>query len=134
MHAVRREIVILPLFAVRNDRRACGFKPLNGVANRIFIERREVRILTVAFCDALDEINGSRDTANWLGGYSNWNRLSHTYRLFLKHTGISILAFRNTPLFANPSVVDIEAGPSAFGHIILTRDARLVQFALRYSF
>jgi len=52
MHAVRREIVILPLFAVRNDRRACGFKLFNGAANRIFIETSEVRItLTVALCD-----------------------------------------------------------------------------------
>ncbi len=39
MHAVREEIVILPLFAVRNDRRAYGFKPFNGVSNGIFLER-----------------------------------------------------------------------------------------------
>jgi len=50
--------MILPLFAVRNDRRACGFKPLNGISNRIFIARGEIRILTVAFCDSLDQING----------------------------------------------------------------------------
>jgi hypothetical protein len=35
VHAKRREIVILPLFAVRNNRRARGFKPLNGLWNRI---------------------------------------------------------------------------------------------------
>ncbi len=81
MHAVRAEIVILPLFAVRNNRRACGFKPLNGISNRIFIERSEIRILTVASCDSLDQINGSWDTANWLGGYRDWCRLGHTYRL-----------------------------------------------------
>src|SRR5712664_2394130 len=38
MHAVCRKIVILPLFTVRNDRRACGLKPLNGISNRVFIE------------------------------------------------------------------------------------------------
>jgi hypothetical protein len=38
--------------------------PLNGISNRIFIERSEVGILTVAFCESLDHINGSRDTAN----------------------------------------------------------------------
>src|SRR6202171_1812631 len=38
MDAVRREIVMLPLFAVRNDRRAGGFEPFDGVSNRIFIE------------------------------------------------------------------------------------------------
>src|ERR1700730_1341540 len=81
MHAVSEEIVILLLFPVRNDRGACGFKPLNGVSNRIFIERSEVRILTVAHCDLLDQINRSRDAANWLGGYRDWRRLGHTYGL-----------------------------------------------------
>ncbi len=80
MYAVRAEIMILPLFAVRNDRRACGFKPLNGVSNRIFIERSEVRILTVAPCDSLDQINGSWDTADWLGGYRDWGWLGHANR------------------------------------------------------
>ena len=78
MHAVRAEIMILPLFAVRHDRRACGFKPLNGVSNRIFIEGVEARILAVALCDSFDEINGPWDTADWLGGYRDWRRLGHT--------------------------------------------------------
>jgi len=80
MHAVRAEIVILPLFAVRNNRRPCSLKPLNGISNRIFIERSEIRILTVDFCDSFDQINGSWDTAIWLGGYRNRPRRGHTYR------------------------------------------------------
>jgi len=58
MHAIRVVIAIPPLFAVRNKRQACGFKPLNGISNRNFIERSGVGILTVVLCDALDEING----------------------------------------------------------------------------
>src|SRR4029077_9532753 len=81
IYAVRREIVVLPLFAVGNDRRACGFKSLYGVSNRCFIERSEVRILAIAFCDALDQINRSRNTSNWLGGYTDWYRLGHIARL-----------------------------------------------------
>src|SRR6266436_2286604 len=81
MYAVRAEIVILSLFAVRNDRRPRGFKPFNGVSNGIFIERGEARILTVAPCDSLDQLNGSWDAADWLGGYRDWRRLGHTYRL-----------------------------------------------------
>jgi hypothetical protein len=42
MHTVGREIVMLSLFAVRNDRRAGGFEPFDGVSNRIFIDRSEV--------------------------------------------------------------------------------------------
>src|SRR5882762_9529007 len=86
MRAVCAEIMILPLFAVRNDRRTCGFKPFNGVSNGTFIQRSEVGILTVAFCDSLDEINGSRDTADWLGRYRDWRRLGHTYRLARKYS------------------------------------------------
>src|SRR5258706_8553448 len=59
MHAVRREIEILPLFAVGNDRRARRFEPLDGVSNRIFEERSEARIFAVALCDSLDEIGGA---------------------------------------------------------------------------
>ena len=81
MHGVRREIMVLPLFAVRNDRRPRCFKTLNGVSNRIFIERREDRILTVRFGDSLDEINRSRNTANWLRGYGDSCKRSHTYRV-----------------------------------------------------
>src|SRR5882762_5144869 len=82
MHAVSRKIVIFPLFAVRHDRRASGFKPFDGISNGIFIERSEVGILTVPSCDSLDEISRSWDTANRLGGYGDWRRLSHAYRLF----------------------------------------------------
>jgi hypothetical protein len=38
MDAICREIVMLSLLAVRDDRRAGGFEPFDGVSNRIFIE------------------------------------------------------------------------------------------------
>ena len=80
MHATPREIVILSLFTVRNDWRATGFKPLFGVSNRILIETCKVRILTVAFCDSLDQINGSWDTPKRLRGYGDWRAHDHIYR------------------------------------------------------
>jgi len=68
MHAIRREIVIPPLCPVRNDRRARDFKPLNGLSNRIFIERSKVRILAVDFCDSLgdQEVLGYCQLARWV--------------------------------------------------------------------
>jgi hypothetical protein len=53
MHAVRAEILILPLSPSATTG-AYGFEQFNGISNRIFIERSEVRILTDAFCDSLD--------------------------------------------------------------------------------
>src|SRR3979411_1368595 len=41
MYAVCQEIGILPLFAVRDDRRSGGFKPFDGVSNRLSVERGE---------------------------------------------------------------------------------------------
>src|SRR6266550_6667689 len=67
MNTVSGEIMILPLLTVCDDRRTCRFKPLNGVPNRIFIKWSEVRILTVAFCDFVDETERSWDTTYWLG-------------------------------------------------------------------
>src|SRR5258708_12724816 len=64
MHGIRREIVMLPLFAVRNDGRAGGFEPLDGVSNGNFVERSEVGILAVGFGDSLDEIGGAFGTSN----------------------------------------------------------------------
>src|ERR1700732_110289 len=81
MHTVRREIVITPLFAVGNNRRARGLKPLNRISNGLFVERSEAGILTLAPRDSLDQINRSWDTADWLGGYRDSRRLGHIYRL-----------------------------------------------------
>jgi hypothetical protein len=94
MHTVRREILIFPLFAVGNDRRASGFEPLDGVSNRIFIERSEARIITVAFCDSLDESSWPWDAADWLGGYGEWPRFFHPQSLTVQgpdpHTALSL--------------------------------------------
>src|SRR5258708_33065253 len=81
MHGVRREIVIFPLFAIGNDGGTGGFKPLNRLSNRIFIEGEQVGILAVAFGDPLDQIKRSRATADWLGWYGHRPRLGHTDRL-----------------------------------------------------
>src|SRR5260370_23412618 len=64
MHTVRAEIVILPLLAVGNDRRPCGFKPLNGISNRVVIESIKARILTVAFSASLHHSTGPWDTSH----------------------------------------------------------------------
>jgi hypothetical protein len=81
LQAVRREIVILPLFTVRDDRRAGGFKPLDGVSNRIFIESRDLRILPAVLCDSLDEIEGAWNAANRFGRYGDCCRGGHPVRL-----------------------------------------------------
>jgi len=44
----------------------------------VSLESGETRILTVSFCDSLDQINGSWDTADWLAGCRDWRRLGHT--------------------------------------------------------
>src|SRR5712691_12262049 len=76
MHAVRQEIVILFLFAVSNDWRACGFELFDGVSNCVFIERSKGRILTTEFGDSLEEVMRPRDTANGLGRYAGWCKFS----------------------------------------------------------
>jgi hypothetical protein len=137
MHAVREEVVILPLFAVRNDRRPGGFKPLNGISNGIFKERSEVGILTVTFCEFLDEISGSWDAADWLGGYPDWQRLGHTYRLaqsIIDLSGVnnkrssnfpisSCNGFRDTPIeFRAVFAMDLHgdfAGPELRSHLLM---------------
>src|SRR6266851_3841054 len=79
MNTVSREIVVLLLFAVCDDRRACGFKPLDGISNRIFIKKSELRIFIVALCNFLDEIDGSWNTTDWLGRYSDRWRLNNYF-------------------------------------------------------
>jgi hypothetical protein len=66
--------VVLPLFAVRDDRRARGFEPLDGVSNGNFVERIEAGIFAVASCDPLDEIDRPWDAADRLGGYDRPRR------------------------------------------------------------
>jgi hypothetical protein len=61
-----------------------GVGDINRVSDRIFIERSDVRILTLAFCDSFDEINWSWDTVNWLDGYGDRVCLSILTAL-LKH-------------------------------------------------
>jgi hypothetical protein len=36
----------------------------NGISNRLFLERGEVRVLTVPFCNSFNEIRGPWNAAN----------------------------------------------------------------------
>ncbi len=55
MHAIRGEIVILPLFTIGDDRRAGGFKSLNGVADGFIIERIKLWIRSIPTGESLDQ-------------------------------------------------------------------------------
>ena len=58
VHAVRPEVVVLPLLAVGDDRRAGGLEPLDGVADRLVVERVQRRVGAVSRRDRLDEPRG----------------------------------------------------------------------------
>jgi len=60
--------VVLSLFAVRDDGRACGLEPLDRVSNGDFVESSEAGILAACSCDPLDEIERPGDAADRLGG------------------------------------------------------------------
>src|SRR5712675_2031275 len=76
MYAVCQEIVILPLFAVRDDRRSRGFKPFDGVSNCLFVERGKGGVLAIDLGEFLDEIRRPRNAADGLRGYGDQGRLS----------------------------------------------------------
>src|SRR6185295_5206209 len=48
VHAVGPEVVILPLFAISDDRRSSRLEPDDGVANRSFVQRIESRIIALS--------------------------------------------------------------------------------------
>src|SRR3981189_9920 len=76
MYAVCQEIVILPLFAVRDDRRSSGFKPFDGVSNGLFVERGKGGVFAIAFGEFLDESRRPRNAADRLRGYGDQGRPS----------------------------------------------------------
>jgi hypothetical protein len=76
MYAVCQEIVILSLFAIRDDQRACGFEPFDSVSNCIFVKSGKGGILAVDLGEFLDEIRRPRNAANGLRGYADLDRLS----------------------------------------------------------
>ncbi len=82
VHGVRREAVVLPLFAVSDDRRARRLEPLDGVPNGVFIVRSQIGLLvgirSVAPRDPLDQFRRSGNAANGLGGYGGWGGYSHS--------------------------------------------------------
>ena len=56
--AVRPEVVVLPLLAVGDDRRAGGLEPRDGVADRLVVERVQRRVGAVSRRDRLDQPGG----------------------------------------------------------------------------
>ena len=81
MHAVRAEIVMLSLFTIGQDGRACAFNMFSEVSNGSVMEGSEFAVLTVCLFDSLNQVNGSGNTADPLGGYRDWPRLHHSCRL-----------------------------------------------------
>jgi hypothetical protein len=75
MYAVRQEIVILPLFSVRDDQRSRAFKPFDGVSNCLFVKSGKCGVLAVDLAEFLDEIRRPRNAANRLRGYVDQGRL-----------------------------------------------------------
>src|SRR5712664_2769832 len=76
MYAVCQEIVILALFAVRDDRGSRGFEPFDGVSNCIFVERGKGGVLAIDLGEFLDEVSRPRNAANGLRRYGEQGRLS----------------------------------------------------------
>src|SRR5438128_6117194 len=79
MYAVRQEIVILLLFAVRDDRRSRGLESFDGVSNRVFVERGKRWVLAIDSREFLDELQGPWNAADGLGGYAGYGgfRVGH---------------------------------------------------------
>ena len=65
--AVGPEVVVLPLLAVGDHRRAGGLEPLDGVPDRLVVERVQRRVRAVRRRDRLDQPEGPRDAADRLG-------------------------------------------------------------------
>ena len=83
--AVGPEVVVLPLLAVGDDRRAGGLEPLDGVPDRLLVERVQRRVRAVRRRDRLDQPQGPRDTADRLG----WD--FHCLAPYLGRVGRTIL-------------------------------------------
>jgi hypothetical protein len=81
LHAVGAEIVMLSLFTIGHDRRACACKAFPGVSNGKVIERSEFAVLALCVFGSLHPVNESGDTPDRLGGYRDWRRLNHSCRL-----------------------------------------------------
>ena len=67
VHAVRPEIVILPLLAVGDHRRAGGLESLDGVPNGLIENGIQHRIVGVAqSLNGLHQLTWPRNATNWL--------------------------------------------------------------------
>jgi hypothetical protein len=76
MHAVCQKITILPLFAIGDDQRACGFESFDSVSNCIFVKSGNGGVLAVDLAEFLDEIRRPRNAAHGLRRYGDQGRVS----------------------------------------------------------
>ena len=64
VHAIRPEVMVLSLLAVRDHRRGGGLKPLNGIPNRLVIKRVQLWVGAVACRNSLDQPKGPRNASD----------------------------------------------------------------------
>jgi hypothetical protein len=111
MYAVCQEIVILPLFAIRDDRRSCGFEPFDSVSSCIFVKSGKGGVLAVDLGEFLDEIRRPRNAANGLSGYDDRGRSS------VGHACTSHFAGQGERKEAPPAIGGSQNGLWAFGDL-----------------
>src|ERR1700694_4700930 len=83
-YAIGAEVMKLPLFAIADDERAGGLKPLNGVEDGFLIKRIHSRIVAVDFLQGVDQRQWPGNAADRFGG--NGHRVGDFARYFVPQT------------------------------------------------
>ncbi len=128
MYAVCQEVVILPLLAIRDDQRACGFEPFDSISNCIFVKCGERGVLAVDLGEFLEEIRRPRNAANGLRGYGDrgWLNVGHACTShFTQQNGTESCAahYWVTRTGRGPSVTSPILLPSSLGYLDYSRVA-----------